>query len=66
MDMIIHKHTNMTVYEFMEDFDNVELDDYEWKEQLRDAVKEFNEEHNTQYDPDKTLTQYIQRNGKNK
>jgi len=50
----------------MEDFDNVELDDYEWKEQLKEAVIEFNETFNTEYDPDKTLKQYIQRNGQNK
>jgi len=51
----------MTVYEFIEDFDNAELDEYEFIEQLREAVVEFNEIHNTDYDPGRTVRQYLSR-----
>lgn len=47
------------LFEFMEDFDNSELDNYEWKEQLRDACKEYNEKHGTKYDPDRAVVNYL-------
>lgn len=50
----------MTVYEFMEDFDNAELDDYEWKEQLKEAVIEYNENYGTDFNPSKIVLKYIQ------
>jgi len=48
----------LTVFEFMEDFDNAELNDYDRDEQIRDAVIQYNEENGTSYDPDKTLSAY--------
>jgi hypothetical protein len=38
----------MTLYEFMEDFDNAELSEDEWREQMEDAVKTYYDK----YDPD--------------
>ena len=51
----------MTVYEFIEDFDNAELDEYERMEQMREAVIDFNELHSMDYDPTKTVKQYLSR-----
>ena len=48
----------MNLYEFMEDFDNAELDDYERDEQLRNAVVDYNEEYGTAYKPAKALLNY--------
>lgn len=43
---------------FMEDFDNAELSDYEWEEQLQDAVKTFNTQKGTSHHPAKSLNIY--------
>jgi hypothetical protein len=48
----------LSVFDFMEDFDNAELSDYERDEQLREAVKEYNEQFHGSYDPYRTLKQY--------
>jgi hypothetical protein len=48
----------LSLYEFMEDFDNSELSDYERDEQLMEAVKEYNEKNNTSYNPEKSLIAY--------
>ena len=39
----------MTLLEFMEDFDNWELSTQDRKEQLMDAVVEYNEKYGTDY-----------------
>lgn len=48
----------LSLYEFMEDFDNSELSDYERHEQLMEAVREYNEKNNTQFEPLKSLKAY--------
>jgi hypothetical protein len=42
----------------MEDFDNAELNDYERKEQLREAVQAFNENNGTEYSLDLSVKMY--------
>lgn len=51
----------LTIWEAIEDFDNAELDYESWKEQLEEAVMNYNAEYNTTYDPVKTVQQYIHR-----
>lgn len=41
----------MTLFEYMEDFDNWELSTSERKEQLMDAVAEYNDENGTNHNP---------------
>ena len=41
----------MTLFEYMEDWDNWELSTSERKEQLMDAVANFNDEYGTDHDP---------------
>lgn len=48
----------MTVFEFMEDYDNAELSNYERREQLEDAVMTYNEEHGTNHIPCVTFMKY--------
>jgi hypothetical protein len=48
----------LTLNEWLEDFDNAELSEYERTEQLREAVIEFNEKNGTSYDPDKSVARY--------
>lgn len=51
----------ITIWEELEDHDNSELDLSEWLEQMEDAVRSYNEENSTSYDPRKTVQQYINR-----
>lgn len=39
----------MSIYEFLEDFDNPELEGYDWEEQMRYAVHHYNEEYEGNY-----------------
>ncbi len=48
----------MTLFEYMEDFDNWELSTSERKEQLMDAVRNFNDEYSTDHDPEKSYLDY--------
>jgi len=48
----------LTVFEYMEDFDNAELDQFEWRDQLLTAVLQFNREYGTDHDPAHTLKRY--------
>lgn len=49
----------MSVFEYMEDFDNDELPDYEHREQLREAVQDYNDEYGTAHDPEEKVIQYF-------
>lgn len=49
----------LTVFEYMEDFDNAELDQFERGVQLRSAVLQYNCEYGTEHDPEKTFRNYI-------
>jgi len=51
----------ITVWEHMEDFDNAELSHYDWREQLEDAVRTYNAENGTAYDPAETFLSYVNR-----
>ena len=48
----------MSIYEFMEDFDNEELSNHEWNEQMEDAVKQFNDEYYTDHALKSTVRNY--------
>jgi len=48
------------VFEYMQDYDNRELSEFEWKEQLMEAVRNYNSENNTNYDPHKTWKKYCE------
>lgn len=48
----------ITVFDYIEDFDNAELDFPEWMEQMIEAVKDYNQERNTLHDPQKIVAQY--------
>lgn len=53
--------SNLTVYQHLEDFDNSELSPSERISQLEDAVRTFNEENNTGFDPARTVRIYLGR-----
>lgn len=53
--------STLTVYEFIEDFDNSELPHDEWIEQMEEAVMTYNEEYGTSFDPKHTVYNYINR-----
>ena len=45
---------------WLEDFDNIELDSDSRREQLEEAVRDFNEENNTTYHPMVAFKMYEQ------
>lgn len=49
---------DITLFDFMEDFDNSELSDYERDEQLLEAVRDYNNEYGTDYTPKTELRNY--------
>jgi|GEM_PF-5348658 len=48
----------LTVFEYMDDFDNQELDQFEWRDQMLSAVLQYNKEYGTEHDPAYTLKRY--------
>lgn len=48
----------MSIYEFMEDFDNEELSNHEWNEQMEEAVRQYNDEYYTDHAPKSTVRNY--------
>jgi len=48
----------MDILQYLEDFDNAELNDYDWEEQMREAVDNFNAEFNAAFDKAKTIARY--------
>lgn len=48
----------ISIYEFMEDFDNNELCEYDWEEQLKEAVSSYNQEYEASYKPEKMIEKY--------
>lgn len=48
----------LLIFEHLEDFDNTELSEYERDEQLREAVRAFNEENGTSHPLDYTVRAY--------
>jgi hypothetical protein len=53
--------SKLTVYEFIEDFDNAELPHEEWMEQMEEAVETYNEHYNASHNPRVTVINYINR-----
>lgn len=49
----------ITLMEWMEDFDNRELSEYDLQEQLREAVEDYNSEHDTHHDPQRSVIKYF-------
>lgn len=49
----------ITLMEFMEDFHNPELYEYDMIEQLREAVMDYNYEYGTKYDPQREVIEYF-------
>lgn len=49
----------MSLMEWMEDFDNGELPYEDWQAQLEDAVREYNEQFHTEYNPNQSFKQYV-------
>ena len=49
----------ISVMEYLEDFDNEELPEYDRLEQLREAVEAYNNEHNTDYGKDTQVRNYL-------
>lgn len=49
----------MTVFEYIEDFDNAELDYPEWIEQMTEAVLDYNEEFGTRHNPTSIVARYV-------
>lgn len=41
----------MTVFQYIEDFDDPKLTFPEWREQMTQAVRDYNEEYGTDYSP---------------
>ena len=52
----------MTVYDFIEDWDNAELSEYDWQEQMEEAVRDYNYQYNERYDPTSTVRHYVNMN----
>jgi hypothetical protein len=48
----------ISIYAYMEDFDNAELSDYERDEQLMEAVREYNTTYSSDFKPEHTLRNY--------
>ena len=48
------------LFEFMEDYDNAELNEYDWRENMIDRVTEYNWSHKKNYVPERMLRLYIQ------
>jgi hypothetical protein len=48
----------MNINEYLEDYDNSELNDYEWNEQMEEAVGMYNEEYRTDWEPAKAIRKY--------
>lgn len=51
----------LNIYLFIEDYDNSELSEYDRLEQLREAVKVYNYQYDTEYMPDSTVRNYLSR-----
>lgn len=48
----------MNIYEFLEDFDNPELEGYDWEEQMEYAVQQYNYDYDESYDSRATIKNY--------
>lgn len=51
----------LTVFEFIEDFDNSELSPKDWADQMYEAVQVYNDKYDTNHHPLHTVTEYRRR-----
>lgn len=51
----------LTLFQQLEDHDNAELSDYERKEQLMEAVMDYNESYGKEYKPEREADRYLRR-----
>ena len=49
----------LRIEEHLEDWDNQELNPNDWKEQMWNAVLDYNIEHTTKYDPNVAIKDYL-------
>lgn len=55
------KRAQQELFDYMELFDDPEAPDGAWQAMLEDAVRQYNEEHGTSYDPYESWLAYTQR-----
>jgi len=48
----------ITVFDYIEDFDDPGLEFSAWREQMIGAVKDYNAEHDTMHDPANIISRY--------
>ena len=48
----------ITIDEWLEDHDNPELEGYDWEEVMEEAVRDYNEEFGTNYQPRIAIRNY--------
>lgn len=49
---------HLSIYEYLEDWDNADLSDHEWEEAMREAIENYNYEYNTTYKIASTISNY--------
>jgi ABC-type glutathione transport system ATPase component len=47
------------LYEYLQDHDNADLNEDEWHENMRQKVHEYNQEHGTNWNPQRTIGNYL-------
>ena len=47
------------LYEWLEDHDNADLTEYDWYEHMWQMVHEYNQEHGTNWNPQRTTGNYL-------
>lgn len=52
---------DITVFDWIEDFDNDELVGDDWKNQILDAIRSYNYLYKVNYDPHRTFLEYCKR-----
>lgn len=51
----------LDIWLYLEDFDNAELSEYDWMENMIEKVRDYNEEFGVNYDPKRTVENYLER-----
>lgn len=49
----------MNIYDYMEDWDDENLSNFEWNEQMEEAVQLYNQEYGTDHMPRSAVKRYI-------
>jgi hypothetical protein len=55
------KNNDQSVYQFLQDFDDPNLNHEDWIQKLQEAVIDYNKVHDEQHDPKETVESYINR-----